>query len=629
MKQVLLPNHIYHINDKRVREVQVDIITFAERKVYEKVFGGLQYSKYPHRKVRTVVPVKNGEFIVSVAKDKMTLCFADVELIQNSSNVSNTLSFLVITRDSEKYIDTVLGQADKFKPSEIVVCINDKTTDKTEKVVRKYTDKVFLLKFNKPFVEDVLDEAYRKCSCDWIFRLDDDELISANIMHVQDKIVGHASGYWFPRYHCINDVKHYIYTAPWYPDWQLRLFKRREILSQPDIAHQPPTVHGSLIKWSDCHIFHMTYLRRSKMDREKRWNEYASPDENLKPLQLYEDYELMWKNKIKEIAENPFSVPNIPRHTIQKDHIDSIDFKLVQIQTTSSCPARCLICGYKNSWMLNNKGVMNDKIYTKILKNIDKIDPSFDSQFCPYLMNEPFSDPKIIERTKEAFTTLYNPFIEISSNLLLLNKKKIQEIIELYEKFEFRGRFIISHFGIDKESFERSMKLPYEKCLNNMIELINAFDGQIKIRINNFGISRDNHITIFMQDQIDSYFHNLITAYSLPTKNLNIPHMTFHNRAGNVRMDGWAGSERKVRDIDKNNPFDCFRIHNCLHVFWNGEITLCCMDYKHEEVFGDLNKQTIEEVFNSKQWKDIYGRVIGTVKSKFNFICKYCQSPGG
>ncbi|GAH22825.1 unnamed protein product, partial [marine sediment metagenome] len=182
MKQVLLPNHTYLINDKRVREVQVDIITFAERKDYEKALGGLQYSKYPYRKVRTVVPVKNGEFNVSIARDKRTLCFADVELIQNLSNVSNTLSFLVITRDSEKHIDTVLDQANKFRPTEIVVCINDKTSDKTEEVVRDYTNKVFLLKFNKPFVEDVLDEAYRKCSCDWIFRLDDDELVSTNIM---------------------------------------------------------------------------------------------------------------------------------------------------------------------------------------------------------------------------------------------------------------------------------------------------------------------------------------------------------------------------------------------------------------------------------------------------------------
>lgn len=88
MKQVLLPNHTYHINDKRVREVQVDIITFTERKDYEKALDGLQYSKYPHRKVRTVVPIKNGEFNVSIAKDKRILCFANIEIISNYHNAS-------------------------------------------------------------------------------------------------------------------------------------------------------------------------------------------------------------------------------------------------------------------------------------------------------------------------------------------------------------------------------------------------------------------------------------------------------------------------------------------------------------------------------------------------------------
>jgi len=51
--------------------------------------------------------------------------------------------------------------------------------------------------------------------------------------------------------------------------------------------------------------------------------------------------------------------------------------------------------------------------------------------------------------------------------------------------------------------------------------------------------------------------------------------------------------------------------------------------YKHEAIFGDLNKQTIKEVFESKQYKDIYDQVVGNIETSKDFICNRCESPGG
>lgn len=648
MKQTnLLPNTKYRSGSNNV---SLDVYYFDSKQRRDTAFKNLRgrtpFSSYSKRKSYPL-EVKNGMFTTpNFDAGKVIVYVSETGTIGICPTVTTpTLSFLIITRDSEQHIAEVLQQSKQFRPDEVVVCINNKSKDRTEAIAKQFTNKAYLLDFDKPYLESVLDEAYSKCTKDWIFRLDDDELISANFMSVRNKISSSdITAYFMPRYSCIKDVKHYISSSPWYPDWQLRLFKRSNLQTHDKVVHHVTPVSGKHERWNDCHIFHLNYLWRSRDERERRWEEYSAGKhiDLLKPMSLHEDYELRWKNDIKECTEQPISnvsVVSVPAATHTKRTIDTatimpnekineLDFKLVQMQTTSVCNARCEVCGYKDSWMLSNKGYMSDKSYKKIIDNIAYLDPHFHGKFCPYLMNEMFADPKIVSRMRYAWQTLHNPFMEISSNVSLLTKDKIKELVELYEEFGWHGTFIISHFGIDKESYKRTMKIPYEKGLSNMIAVIEAFDDRIPMRINNLGVSRDKKMAFFGNEEIERYTNNIIEENSLPTKNLRTHKLSFHNRSGNVKMDGWS-YKRIIRQIDEQHPFDCLRIHNCLHVLNNGEVCIGCMDYNHEEIFGDLSKQTIEEVFASEKWFDLRDRVLGEASSKSDFLCKKCLSPGG
>jgi len=278
--------------------------------------------------------------------------------------------------------------------------------------------------------------------------------------------------------------------------------------------------------------------------------------------------------------------------------------------------------------MIKNPGYMSEGLYRKILEDVANEDPNFDGKFCPYLMNEPFADKRIIDRIETAINILHNPLVEVSSNMELLTKERTDAFYKLVTEYPIRWVFAVSHHGINKETLERTMKINYEKTLKNFIYFIKKMDGIIPITIQNMAISKDSRFRFYSTRAVRRYIENIFEKYNLPTKNVRLSTLVFHNRAGNVKIDGW-NYDKIVRRIDRNHRFDCWRLHNTLHVLWNGDVILCCMDYMNETCFGNLKSQTISEVFSSEKWKEIYEKATGLRESEENFICKRCMSPGG
>jgi len=299
-------------------------------------------------------------------------------------------------------------------------------------------------------------------------------------------------------------------------------------------------------------------------------------------------------------------------------------FNLIQIQTTGTCNARCEMCPYKDSWFIDNHGIMTDDLFNKILYNIKEEDPNCKGRICPYLMNEPFADPKMLDRIDKIKKVFPNAILEVSTNTELLNTNKINKLVELLGP---KDKIVISHHGTDKESFENTMHINYEKCLDNAIELIRSVDGKTPIAIQDMAISIDGKFRYHSPREIKRYWNGIFENNNLSWNNVWLSTLEFHNRAGNVNMEEW-GYDKVVRKIDKTHPFSCKKLYHTLNVLWNGEVVLCCMDYMHETPFGNLNKQSIYEVFKSLKWKKLYDQCTGNIESPDDFICKRCQTGG-
>jgi hypothetical protein len=110
---------------------------------------------------------------------------------------------------------------------EIVIGVDASSRDDTLEIARSGADLVFRFEHVGPPVRARL-MPLRHARADWILSMDEDEGLDAAFASLLGDLVADPryNHYWFPR-RCLVDLAPpaYLYAAPWYPDWQLRLFR--------------------------------------------------------------------------------------------------------------------------------------------------------------------------------------------------------------------------------------------------------------------------------------------------------------------------------------------------------------------------------------------------------------------
>lgn len=169
----------------------------------------------------------------------------------------NKLSVVVSVFNGEKLLkeclDSVRGLADE------IIVIDNSSTDKTNEIAKKYTSKVFLrlnnfmLNVNKNF-------GFSKASNAWILNLDADEQIEESLkLEIKEKLENadkSVSGFFIPRKNFI--FAKWIKHAGWYPDYQLRLFKKEDGKFPEEHVHEMLEVKGK-VEYLKNHILHKNY----------------------------------------------------------------------------------------------------------------------------------------------------------------------------------------------------------------------------------------------------------------------------------------------------------------------------------------------------------------------------------
>lgn len=133
------------------------------------------------------------------------------------------LSVVISAYNEEKNIEECLRSV-SF--ADEIILINNSSSDKTEEITRKYTSKIYtrlnniMLNVNKNF-------GFTKAASDWILSLDSDERVSPGLareIRFAIKTGEKTTGFWIPRKNMIFGK--WIESDMWWPDYQLRLFKK-------------------------------------------------------------------------------------------------------------------------------------------------------------------------------------------------------------------------------------------------------------------------------------------------------------------------------------------------------------------------------------------------------------------
>lgn len=181
------------------------------------------------------------------------------------------ISATIIVKNEE---DNIAAVCETVSWADEIVIVDSDSTDRTVEIAKKYTDKVFNREWNG--YKDKHEFADAQTSHDWIFWIDADErvtpelLTSINILKKTES-ASLADGYRIARK--TEYLERWIKHSGWYPDYQMRLYRKQESFWDGVAPHQTARVKGR-VDILEGELLH--YTKRDLSDHHRVTDQYAS-----------------------------------------------------------------------------------------------------------------------------------------------------------------------------------------------------------------------------------------------------------------------------------------------------------------------------------------------------------------
>lgn len=156
-----------------------------------------------------------------------------------------TLSVVVSVYNGEKYLAECLDSV-KHVAQEIIV-VDHESTDKTVSIAKKFTKKIYHQKNNPDNIDLQKNFGLEKATSDWILVLDTDERLTPELgKEIQKTLATNTqiSGFTIPRKNIIFGK--WIEHTGWYPDYQVRLFKKGKGKYPSKHVHEQIAIDGPI-----------------------------------------------------------------------------------------------------------------------------------------------------------------------------------------------------------------------------------------------------------------------------------------------------------------------------------------------------------------------------------------------
>ncbi|MCC6275830.1 MAG: glycosyltransferase family 2 protein [Leptospiraceae bacterium] len=157
--------------------------------------------------------------------------------------MSISISACIITLNEEDILDSCLKSLDFV--DEIII-VDSHSTDKTLEIAKKYKAKIFLRNFDN-YVNQK-NFCLEQASNNWILAVDADEIVSQDlkkeIIQLKEKNFSEFEAFYLPRLSFY--LGKWIYHGGWYPNYQIRLFKKDNAKFEGQLVHEKVTTSGKL-----------------------------------------------------------------------------------------------------------------------------------------------------------------------------------------------------------------------------------------------------------------------------------------------------------------------------------------------------------------------------------------------
>jgi radical SAM protein with 4Fe4S-binding SPASM domain len=282
------------------------------------------------------------------------------------------------------------------------------------------------------------------------------------------------------------------------------------------------------------------------------------------------------------------TIPNI--RTWMKTRGDLFP-RVVQVQTINRCNAACDFCPYPYTVHLQEKRIMDDDLYSKIVDECVREPGLLD--FVPMSKNEPLLDLKMEERIRE-FRSKAQPhqIVELVTNGSALTPARAKRLMDAG-----LDMLTVSISAANEETYNKVMVgLSWKQLMNNLEALSRE------------NLSKMNVYLRFIKERGN---RRELKVFRKRWKLYNLFNFDVNNRAGALR-----GYEMKVIPhgdmIERMKHMAGSRIYpgcpyvfSSMHILENGDVTMCLNDWADREVIGNVRTQTIREIYNAPRMKEV------------------------
>ena len=320
---------------------------------------------------------------------------------------------------------------------------------------------------------------------------------------------------------------------------------------------------------------------------------------------IRETRRLLFKSKQKE-----FLTLKAIRHFKHSGHMFPIMPQKVHIQTQSYCNGRCLFCPYPEVSGKLEQGKMDWAVIEKIANEISQWNKL--RKVVLMLQNEPLLDKDFFKVVRYLKSVRPQTEIFTATNGSLLNESVVKEIVECG-----LDEIVISLDAFSKNTYERLHPgFSFEKIMKG-INLISTVKPDHLLVTLGF-VSTSNN-----QDELDDLIR------FTQEKGLGVRLVHVLNRANNVHnydrfsLPKLKWRHLKLRLIYKFFYQACDLPFSSMAVLFNGDVILCCQDWRRQVVIGNVKTSSLSDIWNGKAFDELRRKI---VEKRYNEIqsCAKC-----
>ncbi len=250
----------------------------------------------------------------------------------------------------------------------------------------------------------------------------------------------------------------------------------------------------------------------------------------------------------------------------------------VYVELTNMCNASCTICATPT--MSRKREVMDFELFRKI---IDECGKNHAYRILPFLHGETLLVPGVLDYFRYIRAISPKSHINLTTN----GSRLTGQLSETILREDLLDSLILSVEGADQETYEKIRSgLSFEEVRGNFLQFLRLRrqSGKRKPKLS---------VSMVVVDENRSSKSRFAEQWK---------------DADEVRFSvffNWGG-ELDAQSVRRDHRLNfCERLYHYVTILVDGRVALCCFDSNGEYIIGDVRKQSISEIWHSKEFEEV------------------------